>query len=316
MLRLLFFGMTGQLSLPPLAKLLSAGVEIAAVIIPEDTPPDFSTLGERKTALAVSDWPRPVEPPPPAPTDLPLLNPYLTPNLIHLAWARHVPVWQVNSLADSATLARLASFQADLAVVACFPYLFPASLRQLFRYGCLNLHPSLLPAYRGPTPLFWQARQGEAQAGVTWHYLDEGLDSGDMVSQAAFEWPEGISLAQLERECANLGAQLLLEAVTQLSQSGQLPRRPQPTAGASYFSFPGEADRVIPTTWPARRAFNFIRLAAVDWPLVIAAADEARFLIREAMAYTAEGVLGQPYVQQDELVWIQFNSGVLQVRLR
>jgi methionyl-tRNA formyltransferase len=235
MTRLIFFGMTGRFSLLPLEKLFSGGINVAAVIIPADTPADAGLLGQPE------GWPRQLEPPP-AWGDLPVVNPYLNPNIIHLAWGQGVPVWQVKTLADSSTLARLAGFQPDLAVVACFPYKFPVALRQLPRYGCLNLHPSLLPAFRGPAPLYWQARQGVTQTGVTLHFLDEGLDSGDIVAQAAFDWPEGISIADMEQKCAEGGAQLLLEAIQQLNQTGQLLRQPQPQIGASYFSWPDEID--------------------------------------------------------------------------
>jgi methionyl-tRNA formyltransferase len=253
---------------------------------------------------------------------LPVIDPYFTPTIVHLAWAHSIPVWEVGTLSAAPTRALLANVQPDLIAVACFPYIFPHTLLQLPRYGCLNLHPSLLPAYRGPIPLFWMARQGERQAGVTLHFMDEGLDTGDIVAQTAFDWHDGISGADLERRCTEEGAKLLLAAVEQLGLVGELPRRPQPQAGSSYFSWPAEQDLLIPTHWPARRAFNFIRAAGVDWPLAIEVGKEARergggerFLIRAAISFDAQATLDQPYLVRGDELWVQFRPGILQAKM-
>ncbi|MBE7553360.1 MAG: hypothetical protein HS126_19995 [Anaerolineales bacterium] len=307
-MNLIFFGMTGILSLAPLECLLASGVKVRAVIIPADINTDLRGLQDLAGLARASVLPRRVEPLLHTSADLPLLNPYLSRNIVHAAWERNVPVWEVGPLSNPSALAEL---QPDLIVVACFPSIFPASVLQLPRYGCLNLHPSLLPAYRGPAPLFWMARQGERQAGVTLHFMDEGADSGDIVAQTAFPWPEGISGPELEQRCAAAGGQLLLAAVKQLAQTGQLPRRPQPKEGSSYFSWPGHEDLLIPTTWEARRAFNFLR-AAADWPLVIAVGEQ-RFPASRALGYGSDEVLGQPYRYEGNEVWIQFQPGILKI---
>jgi methionyl-tRNA formyltransferase len=313
LVNLIFFGMTGLLSLAPLECLLASEVEVSAVIIPASVSTDRRGLQDLAgLAGEQSVLPRRVEPPLSSPTDLPIINPYLNYNIVHLAWERNVPVWEVGRLSNPSTLALLAGLHPDLMVVACFPSIFPASVLQLPRYGCLNLHPSLLPAYRGPAPLFWMARQGEHQAGVTLHFMDEGADSGDIVAQTAFLWPEGSSGPELERRCAAEGGQLLLAAVKPLAQTGQVARRPQPKEGSSYFSWPRDEDLVIPTNWEAGRAFNFVR-AAADWPLIITVGRQ-RFPVSRALGYASDQVLGQPYRFEGDEVWIQFQPGVLRIR--
>lgn len=295
-MRVLFFGMTGRFSVPPLQELISAGVEIAAVVVPGSDP-----------------QPRRLEPPPPVPSDLPLANPYLTPTILHLAWTHSIPVWAVGRFSGDAATGWLAGFNPHLAVVACFPYRFPSAFLKLPRFGCLNLHPSLLPAYRGPTPLFWMARHGEPQAGVTLHFLDEGLDTGDIVAQTAFAWPQGISGPALEERCARAGAGLLLKAVRQLARGNPLPQRAQPDAGSSYYPFPSAPDFIIPTHWPARRAFNFLR-AAADWPLVVEV-EGVQIPIRIAIDYHPTQTLGRPYLARGNEYRIQFRPGVLHGRV-
>ena len=290
--------MSGSFSVPPLERLLTVGIEVAAVIIPATLP-------------ASELLPRRLVPPPPVFADLPIINPYLDQNIVHLAWAHQIPVWEVGKLSERLTMETLAAFQPDLIIVACFSRLFPPSLLELPRYGCLNLHPSLLPAYRGPAPLFWLARQGEGQAGVTLHFLDEDLDTGDIVAQIALAWPDGLSERELEQRCAAAGAELVLKAVQQLAQDRALSRQAQPAAGSSYFPWPSEQDFVIPTRWTARRAFNFLR-AAGSWPLVIEVGSE-RFYIRIAIDYKLEQQLGRPFIIQKDELWVQFQPGVLRV---
>ena len=297
MIRLLFFGMTGLFSKIPFASLLTTAANICAVIVPTESP-------------ARSSLPRPVAPPPLPPSALPLLTPHLRESIIHLAWQQSIPVWEVGRLREQKTLSLLAALQPDLICVACFPYIFPPALLSLPRYGCLNLHPSLLPAYRGPTPLFWLVRQGETQAGVTLHFLSEGVDQGDIVAQTAFPLPEGISELELTRRCALEGAALLTAAIQQLER-GPLPRRPQPLGG-SYFPAPTAADMRIPLTWPAHRAFNFLR-AADAWPLLLEL-GEAELLVAQALSYDQAQTLPAPFIVQGAEIWVQFTPGVLKVR--
>lgn len=300
MTRLIYFGMGGQFSLTPLKRLLEAGAQVCAVV----TPADRAETGP---------FPRRLQPPMPAPSALPMAGAYLEQSIIHLAWNRQIPVWEVASLSGAETLTLLASFQPELISVVCFPYIFPSALLELPRYGCLNLHPSLLPAYRGPAPLFWIARQDERTTGVTLHFLDQGIDSGDIVAQSRFHRPDGLSGTALERRCAEAGAALLVEALDQLDHSGRFPGRPQPKAGACYFSWPTETDCVIPTHWPARRAFNFIR-GAESWPLTIAL-GETKLPVQSALSYSAEQILAEPYRIFGNDTWIQFQPGVLRAKI-
>jgi len=197
--------------------------------------------------------------------------------------------------------------------VACFPHIFPPALLDLPCHGCLNLHPSLLPAYRGPEPLFWIARNDERISGVTLHFLSKDVDSGDIVAQTRIERPDGLSGAELEQQCAQEGAELLLAAVGQLKKGQSLARYPQVEGDASYFPFPAKADFVIPTDWPARRAFNFLRGAA-QWPLSLDI-DGKRYLVRVAKIYSNDHTLEQPFVLLGDELWVQMQSGVLRVKI-
>ena len=297
--RILFFGMKGAFSKIPFEHLLHHRVEVCGVIVSANTP---------------RADPHRLEPAPVI-SDLPLLTPHLSQNIIHLAWQANIPVWQVGRLNRPKTLALLQTLQPDVICVACFPYLFPKALLSLPKYGCLNLHPSLLPAYRGPSPLFWICRQGESETGVTLHWMDEGMDSGNIVQQRSFALPEGILEAELTRLCATEGAALLLETLTETLTHltpDSLPGHPQPTEGASYFPAPSQADCRIPLTWPARRAFTFLR-GANTWPLTISLGDQ-ELAVRETLGYSPDQVLPEPYLVRQDEIWVQFNPGIVKVR--
>ena len=299
-MRVLFFGMSGVFSIAPLEVLLAGGVDIGAVVVP-------GAEAQREAP------PRRWRPHPSAPSDLPLLTPHVTPTIIDLAWAHRLPVWEVGNLSEPSTLAWLSGLQPDLIVVACFSRIFPPTLLALPRFGCLNLHPSLLPTYRGPAPLFWQARQGAAQTGVTLHVLTEGVDSGDIVTQRRFDWPEGISEVALEQRCAQTGAALLAPAVQALARGESLPRRPQSEAQASYFPWPSADDFRVPTSWSARRAFNFLRFGLRDWPLWLEIEGQQLFVER-VLGYDPAQTLAQPFEEQaDGEMWVRFAAGVLRV---
>ena len=299
MQQIVYFGMTGKFSVPPLEKLLAEGVNVCSVIIPalrgKAAPPHRVNLEMF------------------APSNLPLVNPHLERNILHLAAGHNVPVWEVGNLSDHHTLELLANLQPDLIAVACFPHIFPAALLDLPRHGCLNLHPSLLPAYRGPEPLFWIARNDERVSGVSLHFLSEGVDSGDIVAQTPIERPDGVSGGELEQQCAEKGTELLFNAVKLLDQGKSLPRQPQKETEATYFPQPTEADFVIPTIWPARRAFNFLHGAA-QWPLSVEV-EGTCYPIRVAKSYSDEHTLEQPFVLLGDELWVQMNPGVLRVKI-
>jgi methionyl-tRNA formyltransferase len=243
---------------------------------------------------------------------LPLLDTPAAANIVELAWERGIPALEVGRLRDPSCRAVLEPYQPDVLCVSCFPQILPGSVLQWPRLGGLNLHPSLLPAYRGPSPLFWQFRHDEERAGVTVHIMDTGADSGDILLQEAFPLEEGITGAALTRACARRGARLMAEALRGLA-AGTLTGRKQPPGG-SYYSWPAARDFEAPTTRPARWAYNFIR-GVSGWGAVTILAGDRRFVTREAIRYEATGALGRAYECGEGWARIQLAPGVLEVLL-
>jgi methionyl-tRNA formyltransferase len=292
-LRVLYFGTPCELARAPLLALLDAGVEVCGVVIP----------AERGAAPIAR-----LAPAPPS-SSLPIAGRYVTPGLVEIAWERGITVFAAGRLADPTMSSALAELRPDVACAACFPRRIPAALLRLLPLGWLNVHPSLLPAHRGPAPLFWAFRNGEATIGVTIHFMDEQFDTGDIAAQAPLTLPDGTSGAQADRMCAALGGRLLVEALSRLRQ-GNLERRPQ-QSGGSYEGWPAPEDWAISTSWPAQRAFNFMR-GTDDWGQryeVVACGE--RLLLAAAITYDAAEILGVPCRRNGREVAIQCTPGVL-----
>ncbi len=288
-------GMLGEFSLRPLAALLEAGATVCAVLVPDS--------GATATAPQLLASPKPDH------DDLPIVSGYPIRNVVTLAWEHHIPVYEVGSLSHPDLLA----FQPDVIAVSCFPKILPPSLLNLPRLGALNLHPSLLPKYRGPEPLFWQFRNGETRPGVTLHFMNERPDAGDILLQTEVAFPDGITGAEAERLCAIAGSRLMVEGMNLLS-GGNPPRQKQNESEATYFPHPTRADFIISTDQPARQAFNFMRGASGwPWPFEIRAGERA-FHVREAMDFSLDAVLGEPYHLEGGELQIQFSPGVLRLK--
>ncbi|MDJ0757642.1 MAG: formyltransferase family protein [Ardenticatenaceae bacterium] len=303
--RVLFFGMFGALSRIPLEKLLAANFDICGVIIPQTTShPSPSTLHHAPVSRLS---------PPAAVSQLPLAGRFANNTIVQLAWEREIPVLEVSCLSAPESFEAIKALRPDVGFISCFPHKLPPELLSLPLHGFLNLHPSLLPAYRGPEPLFWQLQQGESRVGVTIHRVDEGLDTGDIALQVEMIFADGLSYGDIEQQAAETGAQLALEALTALSRS-KLPRRPQ-GAPASYFSFPTAADFALDLNGPARRAFNFMRGTAV-WqrPYPVTVMGRTTYL-KTAVDFQGDGRQSQPIITSGQYATVQFNPGILRATL-
>ncbi len=138
----------------------------------------------------------------------------------------------------------------DVLVVAAYGLLLPAWVLGLPRLGCLNIHASLLPRWRGAAPIHRAIEAGDAQSGITIMQMDEGLDTGDMLLVRSEPIRPDERCATLLERLARLGAELIVEAL-RLQQSGDLRATPQPQAGATYAGKVGKAEAQIDWSMPA-----------------------------------------------------------------
>lgn len=238
-MRLLLFGMRCPFTRAVLETLVAVGQEVTAVVLPGRIPG--------------VDW-RWVRPPG-ARRGVPIAD---DASIEALAGVADIPVAEISRSGLRGAGANLAALAPDVIVVACFPWLIPAAIAELPRNGAVNLHPSLLPALRGPDPLFWTFQQGWRDSGVTLHLLGDHFDAGAIVAQRESEIPPGVRLAAQERVMGRLGGEMLIDALPRWA--GLLgAARPQDEAKMTAAPNPSPADVLVETSWSAERAYRFIR---------------------------------------------------------
>jgi methionyl-tRNA formyltransferase len=137
------------------------------------------------------------------------------------------------TLRDAEAQAEFASFGADAAVVAAYGLILPAHMLTAPRFGCFNVHASLLPRWRGAAPVQRALLAGDGETGITIMQMTEGLDSGPILLQRALPIAPSATAASLTEDLAALGGRLIIEALTAVAQ-GRLVPRPQPEEGVTY----------------------------------------------------------------------------------
>ncbi len=150
-----------------------------------------------------------------------------------LASERGIPVYQPETLRDGALLPLLEEVRPDVIVVVAYGRILPRYLLEYPPYGCLNLHVSLLPKYRGAAPMQRAIMAGERETGVTVMYMAEGLDTGDILSVHPFPIGPRDDFGTVHDRSAEIGGEALVAALDALA-AGTAPRTPQEEAGASY----------------------------------------------------------------------------------
>lgn len=244
---------------------------------------------------------------------LTVVSPFVQRSIVHTAWDKGISLYAVRDLSAQETIGTLRMARADVACVACFPRRIPQSLLHAPRRGFLNVHPSMLPDYRGPAPIFWQLHEGESRTGVTIHWMDAEFDTGPLADQRLAPLPDGISETDATGLMARAGARLLVEVLDHVA-SGEIPYRKQPPGGA-YQPYPNEEDFTISPSWSARHIYNFMCGTAVwGYPYRLPMGDET-LLLSDAISWSAHEVLHEPIVRLGDQVIIQCNPGTVRAHL-
>ena len=144
-----------------------------------------------------------------------------------------VPVYQPIKVRDPEFISQMAEWKPDAIVVAAFGQLLPKAVLDLPRYGCINVHASLLPKYRGAAPIQWVIIDGEKETGITTMFMDVGLDTGDMLKKAVIPIDEKETGESLHDKLAALGGPLILETLKEL-EAGTAVRMKQDDSQSCY----------------------------------------------------------------------------------
>jgi len=223
-----------------------------------------------------------------------------------------VPVIHIGSTHDENVLERVRRLEPDILLVACFPMILGGPWLTVPKQMCLNVHPSVLPSYRGPTPLFWQLREGERETGVTLHLIEEDIDVGDIVAQSLMPLSVGARFSEINAKLAEMGAGLMVDMLEKLRAGIAQPRTAQDELLASYQSFPKEKDFRFDTHFTAERAFRFMR-GTEEWgvPFEVDVGD-AVLVLECALDHHDDARMAVPFEIDGDRVRIRFSEGVLE----
>jgi methionyl-tRNA formyltransferase len=181
-----------------------------------------------------------------------------------LAQQAQIPLLQPLKMKDLEFLQTLAGWKPDLIVVAAFGRILPPVILSLPPLGCINVHGSLLPKYRGAGPIQWAIVNGETETGITTMLMDEGMDTGAMLLQEAIPIMPDDTTGTLSPRLAELGGRLLVETITRL-KAGTLMPRPQDASRATLAPLLKKEDGVIDWALPAAVLANRVR-GLSPWP--------------------------------------------------
>ncbi|MEA2779005.1 MAG: methionyl-tRNA formyltransferase [Rhodospirillaceae bacterium] len=258
-LRLAFMG-TPEFARASLAALIAAGHDIAAVY---SQPPRPAGRGQQ---------------PRPSPVQA-------------LAEQEGLPVAAPTTLNDPAEQARFAALDLDAAVVAAYGLILPPAILSAPRRGCLNIHASLLPRWRGAAPIQHAILAGDAETGITIMQMDEGLDTGPMLLHRSVPIGPADTGASLHDRLAGVGANLIVDALEKLA-GDQLTARPQPAEGAIYAPKLTREDGRLDWRRPAAELARRVR-ALAPWPGAWCEADGERLKILAAEPVAGSGPPGR-----------------------
>ena len=231
--RLIYMG-TPDFAVPPLKALISAGYEIAAVFTQPDKPRG------RSGKMA----PTPVK---------------------EVAQEAGIPVYTPRRVREEESVDLIRSIAPDVIVVAAFGQIIPVSILEIPPYGCINIHASLLPKYRGAAPIQRAVLDGEKQSGVTIMQMDKGLDTGDILLQRAVELAKDETGGSLFTRLSELGAVTIIEALEELESGRLTPIRQPEQSPTPYAAMLKKEDGCIDWTKDAASIERMIR-GMDPWP--------------------------------------------------
>ena len=257
-MKIIFMG-TPDFAVPCLEAIIDAGHEVRAVFTQPDKPRG------RKQELT-------------------------PPEVKVLALEKGLTVYQPKTLKDGEATEIISSLSPDVIVVAAYGKILPKEILELPRYGCINVHGSLLPKYRGAAPIQWSVINGESETGVTIMQMGEGLDTGDMLYQKAIPIGADDTAESMFDKLAALGAQMIVEALELLPQ-GRLTPVKQDESLATYASMLDKSISNIDWSKSAQQVHNLVR-GLYSWPIAQTTLNGKRLKIYRTCVCDKSGEAG------------------------
>ena len=202
-----------------------------------------------------------------------------------------IPVYQPEKVREESMVETLWNYSPDAIVVAAYGQILPESILNIPKYGCINIHASLLPKYRGAAPIEWSIIDGEEVTGVTTMYMEKGLDTGDMIEKVEVKIEAEDTGATLHDKLAEAGASLILSTLDAL-QNGTATRTRQDDSLSCYAKMLNKELGNIDFNKPACEIERLIR-GLNPWPCAYTTLDGKSLKLYKAMVVDKEGKPGE-----------------------
>ena len=231
-----------------------------------------------------------------------------------IAQREGLPLLQPTKMKDPGFLNELSAWAPDVIAVAAFGRILPSVILSLPHRGCVNVHGSLLPKYRGAGPIQWALINGETETGITTMLMDEGMDTGAMLLQTSMAIGPDDTAGSLSARLAEVGGRLLVETLAQL-KAGTLTARPQDHSQATLAPLLKKEDGAINWAMPATSIANRIR-GLTPWPGAFTFLNADRWTISRAAAISEPTALlpGQITALRKDAIHVATGQGVLAIR--
>ena len=268
-MKVVFMG-TPEFAVPCLEALVEGGYDVTGVVTQPDKPQG------RKMKLA----------PPPVKVR---------------ALEYSIPVFQPQKMKEAGVLEQLSAWEPEVIIVVAYGKILPKEILELPQFGCINIHASLLPKYRGAGPIQWSALNGERETGVTSMYMEQGLDTGDMILKASTPIGENETASELQMRLSHLGAQVLLDTL-KLVEQGNVPRQKQDDALSCYAPMLDKSLSPLDFTKPGKVIHHQI-CGLADWPCATAKLEGSTLkILRSEWVEQVPGQPGEITVQGKKLL--------------
>ena len=265
-MKIMFMG-TPEISATCLKKLIDDGHNVTSVISREDKPRGRKMI--------------------------------MTPTVVKtLAMESNIPVYTPKTLRDEDFDALLKDLSPDLIVVVAYGKILPKSVIDFPKYGCINLHVSLLPKYRGAAPMQRAIMEGEGETGVTVMYMDEGLDTGDIIAVSKFEIGPTDDFEAIHDRSAEIGSELLSKTIYEI-EKGKIERIKQDDSLATYAKKVEREDCKLDFTLSAKK-LDFIIRGVTPIPGAFVYHNGKMLKINKAAPIDKKGEVGRVYALDDK----------------
>lgn len=274
---IVFFG-TPQFAVPTLQLLIKNGEKISMVISQPDKPKGRGKI---------------IQPP----------------EIKKIALQHGLSVCQPEKILNKVFIEKIKSIKPEFAIVVAYGRILPKEILEIPKYGCINLHASLLPKYRGAAPIQWALIRGEEVTGVTTMLIDEGLDTGPILLQREIPIDYQDNAMTLSEKLALIGAELILETIKKM-RKGLITPKPQ-SGEASYAPMLKKEDGRINWNYSAREIFNLVR-GTYPWPCAYCFLGDERIKIIKAEPENGNSLPGLILKAKEDLL-VGTGSGLLRI---